>query len=570
MTEFSFSKFVTAFLAAVYLYYPESTKPSQVSDTPQLAVKSTYDFVIVGGGSAGCVLANRLTENPNWNILLIEAGGDGNALTDAPLFHTLIRNTIFDWNYTTVKQERACLHNYGICPYPRGKVMGGSSTTNAMLYVRGNKADYDDWAAKGCHGWSYEDLLPYFIKAENNTEPSLAASHYHGVGGPLNVQFPSFFTILRDMFIKAAEEFGWRRGDYNGEWQNVAGYVQTTIAGSSREDTSKAYLNPIKNRKNLFVIKNAIVTKILINNKVTKGVKYNRGGKTYKVFARKEVILSAGAINTPKLLMLSGIGPKDELEMHNIKLIKDLPVGKNLQDHLQVQILFEIDGNMTYNWRTEKSINQYAKERTGPLTTPTAETMAFLNIHNNSHQQPNLQFTWFSGILPTKFDDQKRNIITIIMVNVKPKSVGRVRLESGSCEDMPLIDTNFFSEESDFAVYQKGFEYLLEYMKTPTMLKLSPTLYTEYYHECKGKNQKDLIRCIISRYSQTIFHPVGTAKMGSEETGAVVNPDLQVYGVRNLRVIDASIMPTIPSGNTNAPTIMIAEKGSDLIKRFYS
>lgn len=448
--------------------------------------------------------------------------------------------------------------------------MGGCSTTNAMFYVRGNKADYDDWAAKGNYGWSYKDVLPYFIKAENNTESSLTASPYHGTGGPLNVQFPRFVTTLREMFINAAEEFGWQRGDYNGERQDVAGYLQATIAGPSREDTAKAYLNPIKNRKNLFVIKNTIVTKILIENKIAKGVQYFRDGKTYKVFAKKEVIISSGAINSPKLLMLSGIGPKDELERHGIKVVEDLPVGKNLQDHLQVHIFFEIKSNSSNRWRFEKNINQYAAERTGPLTTPAAEAMAFLNTENNTVQQPNLQFTWLSGIVPERIYEQKINIITIILVNVKPKSIGKVRLGSSSWEDMPVIDPNFFSEESDFTVYQKGFEYLLEYMKTPTMSKLSPKLYIELYPKCKDMNQSNLIKCIINLYSQSIYHPVGTTKMAPEEDiGAVVNPDLQVHGVRNLRVIDASIMPTIPGGNTNAPTIMIAEKGSDIIKEFY-
>ncbi|CAH1388956.1 unnamed protein product [Nezara viridula] len=570
MPELTFPKFVAAFLTAVYFYYPESTKPSLISDTPQYALKTRYDFVIVGGGSAGCVLAHRLTENPNWNVLLIEAGGDGNALTDAPRFHSLIRNTQFDWNYTTVKQEKACLKNNGICPYPRGKVLGGCSSTNAMLYVRGNKADYDDWATKGNYGWSYKDVLPYFIKAENNTEPSLADSTFHGVAGPLNVQFPRFVTDLREMFINAAEEYGWQRGDYNGERQDVVGYVQSTIDGPSREDTAKAYLNPIKNRKNLFVIKNTLVTKILIENKVAKGVHYYRDGKSYRVFAKKEVILSAGAINTPKLLMLSGIGPKDELERHSIKVIEDLSVGKNLQDHLQLQMFFEIDGNGLNDWKTEKNINLYAKERTGPLTTPATEAMVFLNTENNTSQQPDLQFTWISGVLPNTLYDQNRNIITVILVNVKPKSVGRVRLGSANSEDMPLVDPNYFSEGGDFSVYRKGIDHLLEYMKTPTMSKLSPKLCTDLYPKCKGMDQNNFIKCIINFYSETIYHPVGTAKMGGEEDpGAVVNADLQVHGVRNLRVIDASIMPSIPGGNTNAPTIMIAEKGSDIIKRFY-
>lgn len=446
--------------------------------------------------------------------------------------------------------------------------MGGSSTINAMFYVRGNAADYDGWAALGNPGWSYNDVLPYFIKSENNTEPSLESSPFHGTEGPQHVQFPNFVTPLRERYVQAAEEIGMQRGDFNGERQDVVGYVQVTVNGSIRASTARGYLNPIRNRKNLSVIKGSTVTRVITNNKVAEGVEYYRNGSMFRVFARMEVILSAGSINTPQLLMLSGIGPSDELIRHDIPVVQDLPVGKYLQDHLRLLMYFEINGNETLTsdvWETSESIEEYTRDRNGPLTSNGAEAMAFFSTLNNS-MLPDMQFTW-SSVVPETNEIQHRNIVTILLCNVKPYSVGSVRLRSSNWYDPPLIDPNFFSDRRDFESFRRGVEYAVQYMETPTMSKLEPTLYIGYQPDCQGMTMEDFIPCVITHYTATIFHPVSTARMGPED---VVNSYLQVYGISKLRVIDASIMPLIVRGNTNAPTIMIGEKGSDIIKAFYN
>ncbi|CAH1388957.1 unnamed protein product [Nezara viridula] len=570
MMELNFSAFMSTLFTSVNLYFPESIDPSlKTTDIPQSSISSEYDFIIVGAGSAGSVVANRLTENPNWNVLLIEAGFDGNPISDAPFLSLRTYNTEIDWNYTTIPQKNACLGRDGRCQYPRGRAMGGSSTINAMFYVRGNAADYDGWAALGNPGWSYNDVLPYFIKSENNTEPSLVNSSFHGTNGPQHVQYPNFVSPLRERFVQAAEEFGMQRGDFNGERQDVVGYAQATINGPIRADTARGYLDPIRDRKNLNIIKGSTVTRIIFNNKVAEGVEYYRYGSMYRVSARMEVILSAGSINTPQLLMLSGIGPSDELKRHNIPIVQDLPVGEHLQDHLRLHIYFEINLNDTLTsdvWETTGSIEEYTKDRNGPLTTTGGEAMAFFSTTNSS-ELPDMQVTWVNHLADI-IEPQHRNIITTLLCNVKPFSVGSVKLRSAKWYDPPLIDPNYFSDHRDFESFQRGMEYLFQYMKTPTMSKLEPTLYTEVQPECQGMAVEEFIPCVITHYTATIFHPVSTARMG-QEGDAVVNSYLQVYGISKLRVIDASIMPFIVRGNTNAPAIMIGEKGSDIIKAFY-
>lgn len=455
--------------------------------------------------------------------------------------------------------------------------MGGSSTINAMMYVRGNPADYDDWATTGNPGWSYKDVLPYFIKSENNTVPGLQNNLFHGYNGYLTVGYSMYRTPLAEKYIKAGNEFGWTAGDYNGKTQEKIGYLQTTTNGISRESTSKAYLNPIINRPNLFVIKHAHVTKLSIEGKHVKGVEYYRNGLQHTVFAKVEVILSAGSIDTPKLLMLSGIGPTEELKKHNIKQVADLPVGQNLQDHLLMPIFFEIKSNETIkerHWKSEEAIHEYTIKKNGPLTTTGVEVMAFLNVINKN-EPPNLQIM-FSSTPPAIIQSQenKKNIINIFLSNVFPRSRGSVRLRSSNWTHPPLIDPNYFDEDVDFQVFRKGFQLVLDFMKTPSMASLSPKLYTKIYTKCQSKYKpfklRDYIKCIIMNYSGTIYHPVSTAKMGPKhENNTVVTPDLLVKGFKNLRVIDASIMPRIVRGNTNAPTIMIAEKGADLIKAYH-
>ncbi|CAH1390495.1 unnamed protein product [Nezara viridula] len=561
------SQFLVTLIISVYLYKRQELDSH--SKLPHKSESEPYTFIIVGAGSAGCTLANRLTENPHWNVLLIEAGGNEDIISDIPLLSDLNWNSVKDWNYTTVKQQDACLSSNGLCIFPRGHVMGGSSTINAMLYVRGNKVDYDVWSKLGNNGWSYEDVLPYFMKAENNTEPTLKGSLFHGTKGPLNVQYSKYFTPLREEFIKAGTEIGWDKVDYNGLEQNGIGYAQLTINDHTRESTSKAYLNPIENRKNLHIIKHSIVTKVIFENKRAKGIEYFHNGTMFQVTSEKEVILSAGTIDSPKILMLSGIGPRKELEKHNIHVISDLPVGENLQDHPMVDVYFKLNNVQTFIealWKTNDSILQYAEKHSGPLAGVGAEATAFFNTYDQS-KPPNFQVMFLSFVLGSN----NKSIIRLLTGNIEPKSVGTVKLKSNIFQDSPLIDPKFLINPIDKEVLQKGLKKVFDYMRTPTMKKYSPKLYTKFQPLCKDKIDDSYISCAISNYSGSFSHSVGTVKMGAEDDKtAVLTPQLKVKGIENLRVIDASVMPSVPRGNTNAPTIMIAEKGADIIKQSYS
>lgn len=441
-----------------------------------------------------------------------------------------------------------------------------------MMYVRGNPADYDGWAELGCTGWSWKSVFPYFIKSENCSEPSLVSSGYHGTNGLQHVQYPRYVSPMREEFVKAGVEFGWRKSDYNGERQSdTIDYVQYTIDGPSRASTSKEYLMPAKDRKNLHIIQRAFATKVILEANTAKGIEYYRGGQIHTVYANKEVIVSAGSIDTPKLLMLSGIGPASELKKHNIKVVADLPVGIGLQDHPLVPMLFKINKPSTINtkvWKTNETIYEYAKERKGPLTTPGGVAMAFFNPLNAS-DLPSFQIMWhtFTQEMNTP---QHENLLRIVSAVVHPLSRGSVRLKSADWKDPPLIDPNYYGEEVDWTTMLKGLEQLMEYLKTPTMTKYSPELVLDDQPACKekaGLSGPQLISCIMEQYTQTVYHPVATARMGHpRDPRTVLSPNLTVLGFEKLRVVDASVMPFVTRANTNAPTIMVAEKGADMIR----
>ncbi|XP_046386917.1 glucose dehydrogenase [FAD, quinone]-like isoform X2 [Ischnura elegans] len=572
------------------------------SAPPDKTLLPEYDFVVVGAGTAGCVVANRLTENPNWKVLLIEAGRDENFLMDVPLLANYFQFTDSNWKYRTERQTGACLGmKDGKCNWPRGKVMGGSSVLNYMMYTRGNKMDYDRWAEQGNEGWSYRDVLPYFMKVENMAVPNLDKSPYHQKGGPVTISYPAFHTPLATAFLKAGEELGYNVTDYNGATQTGFSYIQTSTGNGERSSSSRAYIQPIRNRKNLSVKREALVTKVLIDPRSMKayGVQMVMGGRTLVVRARMEVIVSAGAINTPQLLMLSGVGPKEHLNKIGVPVIADLRVGENLQDHIACGALnFLVNESVSLS--TDKIINDpssvvdYAQKRKGPLTVPGGvEAIAFVNtrLPRKAEDQipdfPDVELFFIGGLLANQpivrgafgiRDDiygaayaptEGMDGWTVFPMLLRPRSRGKILLKSRDPFQKPLIMPNYFEDPYDLEVIVDGVFTTIALSKTKAFQRFGSRLNTLPIPPCRKFKitSRDYWRCATRHITLTIYHHVGTAKMGPQsDPTAVVDPRLRVYGIKGLRVIDASIMPTVPTAHTNAPTFMLAEKGCDMIK----
>ncbi|XP_014248523.1 uncharacterized protein LOC106666117 [Cimex lectularius] len=577
-------EFMPIVVALVFMYNYESVDPQKKPRTLRADdLFEYYDFIIVGAGSAGCVVAHRLSEEPQWNILLIEAGGDETAITDTPFLKLFLQTGETDWNYNTTIQTRACQSVQGQCRYPRGKVLGGSSTTNGMAYVRGNPYDFDNWAKMGNKGWSYKDVLPYYKKLENYTVSDLfhLEHNIHGLIGPQSVQLAEFSPEITEYYLQATKELGYEVVDYNGHSQIGVGLTQSTTFQGSRASSAKSYLNPIRHRRNLHVVKNSEVVQLLFDGhhvgKPTKrvsGVVFMQNGKKRVARATKEVIVSAGSVNTPKLLMLSGIGPKQHLQSLGIPVMADLPVGNNFHDHVCVPIYIQVKKPIVIRDEevfSKEAIINYTRHRSGPLSTSTFEALGFFNVFDYTSHVPNVEWhlNSFRMVNAEEPMNIKPNVASTIVINLTPASVGTVRLRSANPKDDPLIDPNYFSEEIDIEILRKGILLNLEFFSTPTFSSLYPEFYTPAYRNCLHyiSMKEAFIDCLITQYSATIFHPVGSAKMGPKgDPTAVVSPELIVHGFENLRVVDASIMPKITRGNTNGPTLMIGEKGADLIK----
>ncbi|XP_050082472.1 glucose dehydrogenase [FAD, quinone] [Anopheles aquasalis] len=586
-------------LAVGVNYYRYQSVDPETNPTDQQTLRRYYDFIVIGAGSAGAVVASRLSEIGDWSVLLLEAGGDENEVTDVPSLAGYLQLTEFDWKYQTTPSadRRYCQAMIGDrCNWPRGKVMGGSSVLNAMVYVRGNRLDYDSWLEQGNVGWGYESVLPYFIKSEDNRNPYMARSPYHGVGGYLTVQEAPWRTPLSVAFVKAGEEMGYENRDINGADQTGFMLLQATIRRGSRCSTSKAFLRPVRLRPNLHIAMKAHVSRILFDgNNRAYGVEFVRHQKRQYVFAKKEIILSAGALNTPQLLMLSGVGPADHLRELGIPVLSDLPVGDNLQDHVGLGgLTFIVDQPVTVKTSRYSSVPvalEYFLNERGPMSFPGIEGVAFVNTKyaDPSGRWPDIQFHFGPSSVNSDGGQTIRKILnlrdgvyntvykpiqnaetwTILPLLLRPKSTGWVRLRSKNPFVQPSIEPNYFAYEEDVAVLVEGIKLAINVSYTQAFQRFNSRPHAIPLPGCRHlpHMSDEYWACAIKQFTFTIYHPAGTAKMGpSWDPGAVVDPRLRVYGVSGLRVVDASIMPTIISGNPNAPVIMIGEKASDLIK----
>jgi choline dehydrogenase len=524
-------------------------------------VTAAHDYVIVGAGSAGCVLANRLSA-AGARVLVIEAGDrDRNPFIHMPAgLAQLVGNKQVDWDYYTEPQPRLDSRRLY---WPRGRVLGGSSSINAMCYTRGQREDYDAWARAAGDGWSYASVLPYFKKAEAHYA---GASEYHGGDGPLSVSQLGFRNPLTAVFVEAAVSAGHRRNhDFNGAQQAGVGFYDVTQRAGRRCSAARAYLAPVAARKNLEVVVNALALRCRVEGTKAVGVQYAVGTQQRYAPCAGEILISAGAIGSPQLLMLSGIGPAPHLGEHGIEVRRDAPgVGANLQDHLDVCTLYKCTRPVTYDFgRLHEAwvALRYLMTRSGPGVSNIAEAGGFVCSRGAQDGRPDIQLHF----VPAQLDDHGRNRLpghgfTVHACTLRPRSRGSIRLRSSRAGDKPRIEANYLDDPYDLEVLLEGIRISREIIGARPFDAFRGT---EIFPGAAATS-KDALIAFVRRKAETIYHPVGTCRMGTD-ADAVVDPELKVRGIDGLRVVDASVMPTLISGNTNAPTIMIAERAADLI-----
>jgi choline dehydrogenase len=531
-----------------------------------MTTMNRYTYVIVGAGAAGCVLANRLSADPGNRVLLLEAGAkDRHPLLKIPAGFSKLMGTSANWIFDTAPQKYLQDRSMFL---PQGKVLGGSTSVNAMLYVRGNRLDYDEWAELGCTGWSYDEVLPYFKVHERNER---LADEYHGIDGELNVADQVQHNPMSQAFMRAAQEVGIpRTDDPNGASQEGVFFHQVTQRDARRESASTAFLHPVMKRSNLTVLTHAEVTRIVVSEGRATGVEYTVRGKKQVAKADAEVIVSAGAVNSPRLLLLSGIGPADELRSVGVDVVHDLPgVGKNLRDQLEVYITREAAKPITYSgedrWhRAFLHAVEYGLYRTGPATATITEAGAFVSS-SPEVRSPDIQLHFLPAYVV--WEDGAYNArrvpghgVTLLACNVRPTSSGSVTITSPDPRERPVLDPNYLADDADMDIAVQGFKVMRKVFEAPAFKEL---LKEEQLPGPSVQSDEE-IRAFIRTWGKTDYHPVGSCKMGIDEM-AVVSPDLKVRGLQGLRVIDSSIMPTIISGNTQAPSMMIGERGAAFI-----
>ncbi len=524
-----------------------------------------FDYVIVGGGSAGCVLANRLSEDSSARVCLLEAGGkDNDPYIHMPVGFAKMTSGPFTWGFKTAPQKHA---NNREIPYAQARVIGGGSSINAEVFTRGNPVDYDRWAnEEGCEGWSFSEIQQYFIRSEGNT---ILAGDWHGTDGPLgvsNIQDPQPMTRA---FVQSCQELGIPYNpDFNGPQQEGAGVYQTTIKDARRCSAAVGYLKPVMNRKNLTVKTDCLVNRITFEGNRATGVEYFDGKHMVHIKADSEVIVTSGAIGTPKIMMLSGIGPAAHLKENGVEVVHDLPgVGENLNDHFGVDIVAELNGPHSLDkygkphWMLWAGI-EYVLFKSGPVTSNVVEGGAFWRA-DQSAPVPDLQFHFLAGAgaeegVPSV---PSGSGITLNSYTLRPKSRGTVRLRSSDPSDLPVVDPNFMAEEYDRKTSAEGVRISRDIFLQPSLQKYIKRMHLPGDDVKTPQDFENYAR----QYGRTSYHPSCTCKMGTDDM-AVVDPKLRVHGLEGIRICDSSIMPSLIGSNTNAPTIMIAEKASDMIR----